>query len=63
MKRMVLVLDAISRDTRTSEDLASAVGVSTRQVLRYLDELVSRGYVKEEKRKYFITEKGRSVLQ
>jgi DNA helicase HerA-like ATPase/biotin operon repressor len=63
MRKMVIVLDAVGRDVHSSEELASRLNVSRRQVLRYLNELASRGYVREEKKKYFITEKGRSVLQ
>jgi len=61
---MVLVLSVIQeRDLRVNSEVAAAIESSRRQTLRYLNELVDRGFLSEDKKQYFVTEKGQKVFQ
>lgn len=63
-KRMVLVLNVIhERDLHANSEVAAAIGSSRRQTLRYLNELVDGGFLSEDKKQYFVTEKGQKVFQ
>jgi hypothetical protein len=63
-KRMVLVLNVIhERDLHANSEVAAAIGSSRRQTLRYLNELVGGGFLSEDKKQYFVTEKGQKVFQ
>jgi predicted transcriptional regulator len=63
-KRMVIVLNVIhERNLHANSEVAAAIGSSRRQTLRYLNELVDGGFLSEDKKQYFVTEKGQKVFQ
>ncbi|MDG7022978.1 MAG: TraM recognition domain-containing protein [Nitrososphaerota archaeon] len=61
-RKMARVLVAIGQERRSSTDIAAAVGMSQRQALRYIDELVKFGLVSEEKKRYSVTQEGKKAL-
>lgn len=58
----VLLIIAMNKGENTSNKIASILGLSSRQALRYLHDLEEQGLIREEKKKYFITDKGKEIL-
>jgi Sugar-specific transcriptional regulator TrmB. len=63
LKMMLFTLKSISDGKHTTAEVSSGLGISQRQAERYLNELIKRGCVFREQKKYFLTELGQKILQ
>jgi len=63
LKTMLFTLKAVSEGKHTTAEVSAELGISQRQAERYLNELIRRGCVFREQKKYFLTGLGEKILQ